>query len=320
MLQARVRARRRDVVAAVRRRRRRARRTPASRVETSQGAVRARVARRRHRRPHGAEDRRDAVRATASPSSSGSPSCRRARRSCRSRLTPDALARYGDLAGRLARRRGRVRRRALSREPAVHASRPVRARDPAGLVVLAAAATPSPIDLLPGIDARRVARRERALDARGSTTLLAERLPKRFAQQWCAAHERRRVPLRELRDERLARARARAARLARAAVGHARLQQGRGHARRRRHARPVVADDGGATRPGPVLHRRGRSTSPAGSAATTSSGRGRRATPPAAPVRTTSSAARPIRLIAPSVCYPAFLVVRLRGRSPPSHR
>ena len=68
--------------------------------------------------------------------------------------------------------------------------------------------------------------------------------------------------------------------LARAALRHARLQQGRGHAGRRRYARAVVEDDGGNERCRACISSARSSTSPAGSAATISSGRGRRATPP----------------------------------------
>ncbi len=63
----------------------------------------------------------------------------------------------------------------------------------------ARAAEPIHIDLLPGVDVRgwlAAERRSRALVA----TVLAERLPKRFAQHWCEAHALER-PIAELSDD-----------------------------------------------------------------------------------------------------------------------
>ena len=93
------------------------------------------VARDRHRRPHRPEDRRDAVRLQ------GRRAVRLARRAAASGA--GAAGPRARVAGALrrprrrrARRRSVVQRRPLSRESAVHASRPVGAGDPADLVVL----------------------------------------------------------------------------------------------------------------------------------------------------------------------------------------
>jgi predicted Rossmann fold flavoprotein len=62
-------------------------------------------------------------------------------------------------------------------------------------------AEPIHIDLLPGVDVRAwfaAERRSRAL----LSTLLAERLPKRFAQHWCAAHGLE-IPMAQLADRTL---------------------------------------------------------------------------------------------------------------------
>jgi predicted Rossmann fold flavoprotein len=68
----------------------------------------------------------------------------------------------------------------------------------------ARAAEPIRVDLLPGVDVKRwlsSQRRSRAL----LSTLLAQRMPRRVAQQWCAAHELD-GPIAELSDETFARA------------------------------------------------------------------------------------------------------------------
>ena len=204
-------------------------------------AARARrraLARRRHRRPHGS--RRSAPRRSVI----GSPSSSACRRPAAPALVPlafppEALARYGDLAGVSVDAEIDVRRRALPREPAVHASRAVGPRDPADLVVLGRAGA-AVIDLLPGIDADAwlvgAARVGARLD-----TILARRLPQRFAQQWCEAHDARAAAASSSPTSAAARARRASCSAGGAALGHARLRQGRGHAGRRRHARPVVA-------------------------------------------------------------------------------
>ena len=104
--------------------RRGARRRPLRRRDVA-GPMRA--ARRSSSRPAGSPSPRSARRRshTASPSSSDSPSLRRGRRWCRSPLRPTSSRATATSRG-IGRRRGHVRRRALSREPAVHASRPVR--------------------------------------------------------------------------------------------------------------------------------------------------------------------------------------------------
>jgi predicted Rossmann fold flavoprotein len=53
--------------------------------------------------------------------------------------------------------------------------------------LLWAPGTPLSIDLLPGVDTRAWLAGERRSRAT-LATLLAQRLPRRFAQQWCAAH------------------------------------------------------------------------------------------------------------------------------------
>jgi hypothetical protein len=113
---------------------------------------------------------------------------------------PELLARYGDLAGvsidaEVSCAGGRFRENLLFTHRGLSG--------PAILQVSsywqqAACKEPIRIDLLPGIDVRAwlaSERRSRALPS----TLLAERLPKRFAQQWCAAHRLDR-PLAELSD------------------------------------------------------------------------------------------------------------------------
>lgn len=104
-------------------------------------------------------------------------------------FAPDLLARYGDLAGvsleaEVACAGGRFREALLFTHRGLSG--------PAILQVSsywqrAGAAEPIRIDLLPGVDARAwlaAERRSRATLA----ALLAERLPRRFAQQWCEGH------------------------------------------------------------------------------------------------------------------------------------
>ena len=115
-------------------------------------------------------------------------------------FAPDALARYGDLSGvsvdaEVACGAGRFREhllfthRGLSGPAILQASSYWNGRE-----ALA-------IDLLPGLDAAAWlcahARSAARLD-----NLLGERLPRRLAQQWCAAHGVA-VPISELDDERL---------------------------------------------------------------------------------------------------------------------
>jgi len=102
---------------------------------------------------------------------------------------PEFLARYGDLAGvsidaQVSCAGGRFRENLLFTH-----------RGLSGPAILQASSywqqagckEPLHVDLLPGVDVRAwlaAERRSRASPA----TLLAERLPKRFAQHWCAAH------------------------------------------------------------------------------------------------------------------------------------
>ncbi len=102
---------------------------------------------------------------------------------------PELLARYGDLSGvsldaQAWCRDGRFREALLFTHRGLSG--------PSILQVSsywqqAGAAEPIHIDLLPGADARAWLASERRSKALLST-LLAQRLPKRFAQQWCSAH------------------------------------------------------------------------------------------------------------------------------------
>jgi predicted Rossmann fold flavoprotein len=102
---------------------------------------------------------------------------------------PELLERYGDLAGVSvdAEARcggGRFRENILFTHRGLSGPAILQA---SSYWQQAQAAEPIGIDLLPGVDVRAwfaSERRSRAMPA----TLLAERLPKRFAQQWCDAH------------------------------------------------------------------------------------------------------------------------------------
>lgn len=115
-------------------------------------------------------------------------------------FAPEALARYGDLSGisvdaEVACGGARFRENLLFTH-----------RGLSGPAILQASSywdgrSPLAIDLLPGTDARAW------LQARSGSdvllpNLLAERLPKRFAQQWCTAHDAG-APMRALGPERL---------------------------------------------------------------------------------------------------------------------
>ncbi|HEV2219593.1 MAG TPA: NAD(P)/FAD-dependent oxidoreductase [Casimicrobiaceae bacterium] len=115
-------------------------------------------------------------------------------------FAPDALARYGDLSGisvdaEVACGAGRFREhllfthRGLSGPAILQASSCWNGREPLA------------IDLLPGFDAAAWLRAQ-ARSAARLDTLLGEQLPRRLAQQWCAAHGVA-MPMRELGDERL---------------------------------------------------------------------------------------------------------------------
>lgn len=101
---------------------------------------------------------------------------------------PELLARYGDLAGvsidaQASCGKGRFRENLLFTHRGLSG--------PAILQVSsywqqAGASEPIRIDLLPGVDVRAWLAQERRSRAT-LATLLAQRLPKRFAQQWCAA-------------------------------------------------------------------------------------------------------------------------------------
>ena len=116
---------------------------------------------------------------------------------------PDLLSRYGDLSGisldaQVACNGGAFRENLLFTH-----------RGLSGPAILQISSywdgrAPLAIDLLPGVDLR-----EWLQEVRGSATrldnLLATRLPRRFAQAWCAAHGCAQ-PLRELPEARLAQA------------------------------------------------------------------------------------------------------------------
>ncbi|HEX5128862.1 MAG TPA: NAD(P)/FAD-dependent oxidoreductase [Usitatibacter sp.] len=103
---------------------------------------------------------------------------------------PDLLARYGELAGVSLEARARCGRGAFT-ESLLFTHRGL--SGPAILQVSsywqqAGGAEPIHIDLMPGTDARGWLAQHRRSSS-SLATLLAERLPKRFAQQWSAGHE-----------------------------------------------------------------------------------------------------------------------------------
>ncbi len=113
---------------------------------------------------------------------------------------PDALALYGDLAGvsldaEVSCNGGRFREnllfthRGLSGPAILQISSYWNGRDPLT------------IDVLPGTDAEAWLADRRGAPAQ-LANVLAERLPQRFAQQWCAAHDAAR-PVREIPEKRL---------------------------------------------------------------------------------------------------------------------
>ncbi|MEO8508401.1 MAG: NAD(P)/FAD-dependent oxidoreductase [Betaproteobacteria bacterium] len=115
-------------------------------------------------------------------------------------FAPDALSRYGDLSGvsidaEVSCGGGRFRENLLFTH-----------RGLSGPAILQISSywdgrAPLAIDLLPGIDADGWLGGRAGADVR-LPNLLAERLPKRFAQQWCAAHGVT-AAMRELGAERL---------------------------------------------------------------------------------------------------------------------
>ena len=115
-------------------------------------------------------------------------------------FAPDALARYGDLSGiavdaAVACGGGRFRENLLFTH-----------RGLSGPAILQVSSywdgrAPLVIDLLPGLDAAAWLCSRAASDAR-LDNVLALHLPRRFAQQWCAAHDVA-LPLRALGDARL---------------------------------------------------------------------------------------------------------------------
>ena len=116
-------------------------------------------------------------------------------------LAPDALARYGDLAGvaldaEVSCNGGRFRENLLFTH-----------RGLSGPAILQISSywdgkAPLSIDLLPGADAAAWFRSQRTSTAQVDN-VLAQRLPRRFAQQWCAAHGAA-APMHRLDDHRFA--------------------------------------------------------------------------------------------------------------------
>ena len=115
-------------------------------------------------------------------------------------FAPEALARYGDLSGisadvEISCGGGRFRENLLFTH-----------RGLSGPAILQISSywdgrEPLSIDLLPGIDAEGWLAEHARSDAR-LDTLLAQRLPRRFAQQWCAAHGVA-LPMKSLGEARL---------------------------------------------------------------------------------------------------------------------
>ena len=102
---------------------------------------------------------------------------------------PELLASYGDLAGVSLEAEarcggGRFRENILFTHRGLSGPAILQA---SSYWQQAGAAEPITLDLLPGVDVRAWFAQERRSRANLST-LLAERLPKRFAQQWCDAH------------------------------------------------------------------------------------------------------------------------------------
>jgi len=115
-------------------------------------------------------------------------------------LPPDALARYGDLAGvsvdvEVTSGYGRFRENLLFTH-----------RGLSGPAILQISSywngkAPLVIDVLPGIDAAELLVGERTSPAR-LDNVLSRRLPQRFAHAWCAAHDSA-LPMKQLSEKRL---------------------------------------------------------------------------------------------------------------------
>ena len=116
-------------------------------------------------------------------------------------FAPDALARFGDLAGVSLDAEVACGGGALPRAPAVHASRAVGAGDPADLVVLGRPRAAVDRHCCRASTPRRGSSPS-AVGAARLDNLLATRLPRRFAQAWCEAHDVAR-PVRELSERRV---------------------------------------------------------------------------------------------------------------------
>ena len=206
-----------------------------------------RVAGRGDRRALDSEARRHATSATARGA------VRRAGRRAAARPRAAAPSAGDDLALlRGARRRVRSARSARCGGAAFRESALFTHRGLSGPAILQASSYWRPgeaveMDLLPGEDAAALLTETRER-GRGLVRLLEERLPRRFAQAF-AEH------FAPPPAGRAAQARARGAgpppaRLAARAERHRRLREGRGHRRRRRHARALLAHARGREVPG----------------------------------------------------------------------
>ena len=232
---------------------------PASRRDAA-GRGACAVAGRRDRRPHGAEDRRDAVRLPHRRAVRPARSCRRGRRWCRSRSRPDAARALRRPVGRVGRRRGRAAAAARFRENLLFTHRGL-----SGPAILQISSYWDGRDAAVDRPAARTStrargwRRSAASDGAARQRCSRERLPRRFAQQWCAGARRRRGRCAQLGETRLRRRRARAARLA-ACCRRARSATTRPRSRWAASTRAALSSKTMAARERarPVLHRRGR--------------------------------------------------------------
>ena len=167
----------------------------------------------------------------------------------------------------------RARARRPSARRRFHPSRPVRAGDPANLLLLARRARRSASISCP--IRPRTGRWRRSGRGRKTHfhTLLGELLPGRLAEA-LAKKIGLWGELANLSDDKLKRGAAPARRLALPPKRQRRLRQGRGDRRRHQHRRSLLADDGSEA-PCPASTRSARrSTSPAGWAAIISNGHG----------------------------------------------
>ena len=215
-----------------------------------------------HRRPVDPQDRRHRLRLSrlarqfghrdrrAAPGA-GAARLRRAPTGRRSRRSPACRCRCA-IAPATAQAA-----RALRRGPALHAPRPERPGGAADLELLAPGEALHDRPRARGADwhatllaPRRRPRASVANDARRRTCRSASPMP------GCARRPAWRRPLADCRDSRCASSPQASHAWRIDAQRHRGLPQGRGHGRRRRHARARLADAGSRRDPGPALHRR----------------------------------------------------------------